>query len=141
MPERVGGIELTAVRMERRRVLRWLSVPALLMPAAALALPEPSSGPRVSSARLWPAQEYTRVIIEGPAPIAHELSVVKDPDRVVLDLAGVEIGSELAQLPMRVQPGDPYIAGIRFGRRAPDIVRIVIELKQPASPQLFALPP
>ena len=141
MPERVARVELTAARIERRRVLRWLTVPALLMPASALALPEASSGPRVSSARLWPAQEYTRVIIEGPVPIVHELSMLKDPDRVALDLAGVQIGSELAQLPMRVQPGDPYIAAIRFGRRAPDIVRVVIELKQPASAQLFALPP
>ena len=36
MPERIGRVELTAIRIERRRVLRWLSVPALLMPAAAL---------------------------------------------------------------------------------------------------------
>lgn len=133
---------ITHIRIERRRVLRWLGVPALLAPCAAFGLPEiPSLGPRVSSARLWPAQEYTRVIIEGPLPIAHQLTMLKDPDRVVLDLAGVDINSELAQLPMRVQPSDPYVGAIRFGRRAPDIVRVVIELKQPATPQLFALEP
>ncbi|HZQ62787.1 MAG TPA: N-acetylmuramoyl-L-alanine amidase, partial [Casimicrobiaceae bacterium] len=83
----------------------------------------------------------TRVILEGPLPIAHQLSVLKDPDRVVLDLEGVDVSGELAQLPMLVQPNDPYIAAIRFGRRAPDIVRVVIELKGPASPELFALKP
>ena len=133
---------LTAVRIERRRALRWLALPALLAPCAAFGLPEiPRLGPRVTSARLWPAQEYTRVIIEGPLPIAHQLTMLKDPERVVLDLAGVEISSELAQLPMRVQGTDPYVAAIRFGRRGADIVRVVIELKQPASAQLFALEP
>jgi N-acetylmuramoyl-L-alanine amidase len=44
-------------------------------------------------------------------------------------------------LPSRVQPSDPYVAGIRFGRKAPDVVRIVIDLKTETRPQLFALAP
>ena len=52
---------------ERRRALAWMLVPAaqLIVPAAwAIA-------GRIGSARLWPAQEYTRVIFESPAPIEH----------------------------------------------------------------------
>jgi N-acetylmuramoyl-L-alanine amidase len=124
--------------IERRRAFRYLLLPAgqLLVPSFAWA-----AAGRVASARLWPAQEYTRVILEGPAPIPHQLATLKDPPRIVLDLAGVDASPELLQLPSRVQPTDPHIAGIRIARNAPDVLRVVIDLKAETRPQLFALPP
>jgi len=125
------------VSLTRRRACQWL-----LLPAAQLLVPSVWAGAgRIASARLWPAQEYTRLILEGPAPIPHQLTMLGDPPRVVLDLEGVELTSDLQQLPYRVQPSDPYIAGIRFGRKAPDIVRLVIDLRAAVEPQLFALQP
>src|SRR5512137_1272600 len=123
--------------LSRRRALSWM-----LLPAAGLVVPAAwASAARIASARVWPAQEYTRLILEGPTPIAHQLLLLKDPHRIVLDLDGVELGPELAQLPSRVQPNDPYIAGIRFGRKAPDVLRVVIDLRTEVTPQLFALKP
>ncbi len=114
----------------------------MLLPAAGLVLPAAwASAGRVASARVWPAQEYTRLILEGPAPIGHQLLILRDPHRIVLDLEGVELGPELAQLPSRVQPSDPYIAGIRFGKKAPDVLRVVVDLRAEVTPQLFALRP
>ena len=114
----------------------------MLLPAAGLVVPAAwANAARVASARVWPAQEYTRLILEGPAPIGHQLLQLKDPNRLVLDLDGVELGPELAQLPSRVHADDPYIAGIRFGRKAPDVLRIVIDLRSEVTPQLFALKP
>ncbi len=123
--------------LSRRRALSWM-----LLPAAGLVVPAAwASAARIASARVWPAQEYTRLILEGPLPIAHQLLLLKDPHRIVLDLEGVELTAELAQLPARVQPGDPYIAGIRFGKKAPDVLRVVIDLRGEVTPQLFALKP
>jgi N-acetylmuramoyl-L-alanine amidase len=135
---RAGGRALITFSLERRRACRWL-----LLPAAQLALPSAAWGAaaRIASARLWPAQEYTRVIIEGPAPIPHQLLTLKDPHRVVLDLEGVDVAPALESLASHVAPSDPYIAAIRVGRNAPAVVRIVIDLKAEARPQLFALPP
>src|SRR5262249_17818708 len=96
---------------------------------------------RFASARIWPAQEYTRVVFETREPIPHDVGTLSDPDRVVLDFDGVELTSELAQLPMRVQPADPYIAAIRFGTRAPSTLRVVFDLKVEPRPQVFALSP
>jgi N-acetylmuramoyl-L-alanine amidase len=90
---------------------------------------------------MWPAQEYTRVIIESPMPVAHELRTLKDPHRIVLDLQGVELTPELAELPSRLQPADPYVAGIRFGKASPGVLRVVFDLKTETRPQLFALKP
>jgi N-acetylmuramoyl-L-alanine amidase len=132
-------VSVAGASLERRRALQWL----LLLPAAQLALPAAAwaSAARVVSARLWPAQEYTRLILEAPAALPHQLIVLKDPHRIALDIEAVELTPELLQLATRVQPGDPYIASIRFGRQPPDIVRLVIDLRTEVSPQLFALAP
>ncbi len=90
---------------------------------------------------MWPAQEYTRVVLEVPGPVAHQVSTLKDPHRVVLELEGIRLTPELAQLPTRVQMADPHIAAIRFGTRAPETLRIVFDLKTETRTQLFVLKP
>src|SRR5207244_11059559 len=112
----------------------------LLLPAAPYLAPSLawSAAARIASARLWPAQEYTRVIIEGPAPIAHQLRTLTDPHRVVLDLEGVADAPELDQLPFRLQSSDPYIAGMRIGVASPDVERIDFELMPETLPKPFA---
>jgi N-acetylmuramoyl-L-alanine amidase len=138
MRDRKAGRLPVAVSLERRRVCRWLLVPAaqLLVPSAAWA-----NVSRIASARMWPAQEYTRVVLEAPDFVAHRVATLKDPHRIVLELDGIRLTPELSQLPMRVQAADPYIAAIRFGTRAPDTLRIVFELKTETRPQVFALKP
>jgi len=96
---------------------------------------------RIASARLWPAQEYTRVIFEAKAPIEHQLVMLRDPDRLVLDLARIEPSPELAELPSRVQSSDPYVAAIRVGTPSGGFLRVVLDLKAAARPQVFSLPP
>src|SRR4029077_417203 len=111
---RRGSNSLIGVSLERRRFGRWLIVPAaqFVVPGCAGA----SIG-RIASARIWPAQEYTRVVFEAPDSVAHRVITLTDPHRVVLELDGVKLTPELAQLPTRVQPADPYIAAIRFGTK------------------------
>ena len=129
---------VTAVSIERRRVCGWL-----LLPAAQLVVPSAAWGAatKIASARMWPALEYTRVIVEAPVAIPHEVITLRDPNRVVLELAGAVLTPDLAQLPMRVQASEPHIAAIRFGTRPPDVLRIVFDLKAETRPQLFALEP
>ena len=98
------GPAVVGISLERRRVCRWLLLPAaqLVVPAVASA-----SVANIASARMWPAQEYTRVVLEAPVSVAHQVSTLKDPHRVVLELEGVRLTPELAQLPTRVQASDP----------------------------------
>ena len=137
MPRRARSAgAITRVSLQRRRVCQWL-----LLPAGQLLLPGLSSAAVVASARLWPAQEYTRLILESSSPIAHQLMVLKDPQRVVLDLEGVEPDGELAALVQLVRPSDPHILSIRVARFRPGTVRIVLDLKDDIEPQIFALTP
>jgi N-acetylmuramoyl-L-alanine amidase len=137
MPRRICRESLTPrVSIERRRICRWLILPAV--PWWCIHCADAAT---IASARLWPAQEYTRLIIESSSAIAHQMLPMKNPERLVLDLDGVELTGEIAQLGERLEPNDPYIQAIRVARFKPGVIRIVLELKTEVNPQLFALQP
>ncbi|MBP6564939.1 MAG: N-acetylmuramoyl-L-alanine amidase [Burkholderiales bacterium] len=128
---------LIRVSLGRRRALAWA-----LMPAAQLLVPGAwAQAARIASARVWPAQEYTRLILESTAPLAWQVLALKDPERIVLDLDGIDVGPEIAGLAQRVHPGDPHLAGIRYGRKSPTVLRLVLDLKNEVVAQAFALKP
>ncbi|MEK6209955.1 MAG: N-acetylmuramoyl-L-alanine amidase [Pseudomonadota bacterium] len=96
---------------------------------------------QVSSARIWPAQEYTRITLESGAPIAHNVFTIANPDRLVLDLENVESSTALDVLSAKISPDDPYVSGVRIGRFKPGVIRLVLDLKAQVKPQVFTLKP
>ncbi|HET7763504.1 MAG TPA: N-acetylmuramoyl-L-alanine amidase [Burkholderiales bacterium] len=124
---------------------RRLSAPALAGICALLlgqlALAAEPAGERVRAVRVWPAPEYTRVTLESAEPLRHHLSVVKDPERLVLDLEGVDYPSVQDGFAGKVSQGDPYIGNLRVGRFKPGVVRVVLDLKTEVKPQIFTLAP
>ncbi|MDN5836508.1 MAG: AMIN domain-containing protein, partial [Nitrosospira sp.] len=95
----------------------------------------------VSSVRIWPAPEYTRLTLESAVPIQYSVSMVKNPDRVVVDLERVALTSELEGLPDKIDDADPYIRAVRIGRFKPAVLRLVLDLKTEVVPQAFVLKP
>ena len=95
----------------------------------------------VRAVRIWPSQDYTRVTLESRQPIRHSLLVVKNPERIVLDLQDVEYASIQQQIADKVLASDPYVANLRAGRYLPGVVRLVLDLKQEVKPQIFVLKP
>lgn len=91
--------------------------------------------------RVWPAEDYTRVTLEYDHPIRYTQLLVRNPDRLVVDLEDVEFNSVLQTLPGKISESDPYIKLIRAGRNKPGVVRLVIELKGEIKPQVFSLAP
>jgi N-acetylmuramoyl-L-alanine amidase len=121
----------------RRDFLQLASV-ALLFSVSPLALAAPAG---VVAVRVWPARAYTRVTIESTAPLKFNQFSLDNPDRLVVDLEGVDLNAELQSLAGKVGADDPHIKQLRAGRNKPGVVRLVLDLKGPASPQVFALPP
>ena len=113
---------------------------SLILCVATLAAPA-LAGERIVSTRVWPAQEYTRVTLEAARPIRHQYFFVKDPERLVVDLEGVDLETELKALPAKVLATDPYIQAVRVALNRPGVVRIVFDLKQEVQPSVFALAP
>lgn len=95
----------------------------------------------VSSVRVWPAAEYTRLTLESALPIQYSVSLVKDPNRVVVDLEQVMLTPELEGLPNKIDAADPYIRAVRIGRYKPTVLRLVLDLKIEVVPQAFVLKP
>jgi len=95
----------------------------------------------ISAGRVWPAAEYTRITLESATPIKYSLSILKNPDRVVVDLEDITFTSELENLPGKVGVNDPYIRALRIGRFKPGVLRLVLDLKTEAVPQAFELKP
>ena len=53
---------------------------------------------KISSARVWPANEYTRVTFESPSALKYQHFFVKNPERLVIDIENIEIGPSLKEL-------------------------------------------
>jgi N-acetylmuramoyl-L-alanine amidase len=122
----------------RSGAFNWLGLAALvLLPLVNSAI----AGTGISSARVWPAPEYTRLTLESATPIQYSLSTVKNPDRIVIDLERVALTSELEKLPTKIDAADPYIQAVRIGRYKPGVLRLVLDLKTAALPQAFVLKP
>ena len=96
---------------------------------------------QITAARVWPSQDYTRVALEIQEPVKYEVLSLKDPERLVLDLEGIEITAALTELADKIQPNDPYVKALRIGRFKPGVVRLVFDLKTEVKPQAFILPP
>ncbi len=122
--------------MKRRDLLQGGTL-VLLLGARQIA-----HGATILAVRVWPAPDYTRVTIESDGLLVSTQLVVPDPPRLAVDIAGIELNPALRELVAKVKPDDPFIAGIRVGAgTAGKGVRLVIDLKQPALPQVFNLPP
>ena len=120
---------------DRRLVL---ALPGL---ALWLGVPLPADAATIVGVRVWPARAYTRVTLESDVALAARHFLVDDPPRLVVDVDGLELGPALRELVGKIRPEDPYIAGVRVGQYQPRVLRLVIDLKQPVQPQLFALEP
>ena len=95
----------------------------------------------ILAVRVWPAADYTRVAIEHSAPLKYSHFMVKNPERLVVDLEGIEFNSVLEGLANKIAADDPNIKLLRAGRFKPGVVRLVMELKNEVKPQVFVLPP
>jgi N-acetylmuramoyl-L-alanine amidase len=120
----------------RRAALKRIGSTALMLGAADLAW-----GATIVAVRLWPAADYTRVTLESDAALVAKHFMADNPLRLVIDIDGLELSAALRELVGKVRNDDPYIAGLRVGQFQPRVVRMVIDLKQPVKPQLFALTP
>ena len=123
----------------RRQLLRYAGATLILSvsPLAGAVARLPS----VLSVRVWPAADYTRVTLEHDAPLKFTHFTVENPDRLVVDIEGVEFNSVLDSLARKITTDDPYIKLLRAGRYKPGVVRLVMELKTKVAPQVFEVKP
>ena len=123
------------LKVNRRKALQLGSV--VLM----LGTQHIARGATIVAVRVWPSQDYTRLTIESDGEIKTRQRFIPEPPRLAVDIEGIDLIPALRELVAKVKADDPYISGIRVGQNAPGVVRLVIDLKRPMSPQVFTLPP
>jgi N-acetylmuramoyl-L-alanine amidase len=124
----------------RRELIKFAGASLFLL-VSPVARAAANRAPSVLAVRVWPAADYTRVAIEHDAPLKFTHFTVKNPERLVVDIEGVEFNSVLEGLASKIVPDDPNIKLLRAGRYKPGVVRLVMELKNEVRPQVFVLPP
>ena len=112
-----------------------------------MALSAPAAVVDVKGIRTWSAPDHTRVVLDIDRPVEYALFVLRDPDRVVVDLRGAKL---VKRVP-KARSGDRLLARIRAAqrkraeRRARDGVkndlRVVLDMKQRVRPKSFLLKP
>ena len=114
------------------RFFRFIPIFLILVPFGAGATPV-----NVEHLRLWQAPDHTRLVFDLSGPLEHRLFLLKDPDRIVIDLDNAVIPKPLPA----IDTGGRILAGVRSGERGPNDVRIVLDLKLATQPRTFVLKP
>ncbi len=121
--------------MKRRDIVRGGSLVLLL------GTQQIARGATILAVRVWPAPEYSRVTLESDTQLRSTQVTMANPPRLAVDIEGLDLSPELRELVGKVRGDDPFIKGIRASQHAPGVVRLLVDLKQPAMPQVFTLQP
>ncbi|TWC41324.1 N-acetylmuramoyl-L-alanine amidase [Pseudomonas sp. SJZ079] len=91
----------------------------------------------VRSVRLWRAPDNTRLVFDLSGPVQHSVFTLSAPDRIVIDVQGGKLATQLDQLVLSNTP----ITAVRSAQRTADDLRVVIDLSAPVTPKSFTLAP
>jgi len=81
--------------------------------------------------------DHTRVVFDLSSNIQHDLFILANPNRVVIDLKDVRKSAALVTEPRQTR----LLQGIRSAVRQSDDLRVVLDLKSKARPRSFMLQP
>src|SRR3984885_10307093 len=104
--------------------------------ALAIAWVAPARAVEVRAVRLWASPENTQVVIELSGSAKHTLMQLKNPDRVVLDVAGARLSAGA-----RSPPASGVVKEVRMARRPSGQLRVVLDLTRPMRAKSFLATP
>ena len=125
-------------RLKRRELLKRIAQTSALI---FLGPSQIAWGAKLVAVRIWPAEDYTRVTLESDQVLKVSHQLLTNPNRLVVDVEGLELNNTIKELVAKVNSNDPYIAQVRVGQFQPKVVRLVFDLKESIQPQLFTLDP
>jgi N-acetylmuramoyl-L-alanine amidase len=97
----------------------------------------PAHAVDVRAVRLWAGPDSTRVVLDLSGSAQHSLQVLKNPDRVVLDVAGARLAGSAHAAPA----GAGAVKQVRMARRPSGELRIVLDLVRPIQAKSFLAAP
>ncbi|MFN2362516.1 MAG: N-acetylmuramoyl-L-alanine amidase [Marinobacter sp.] len=95
------------------------------------------AGISVESARIWPAPDHTRLVLDIGNKVEHKVFALSSPARLVIDLKNVSLKADLEKLDLSDSP----VSRIRSAPRNGNDLRVVLDLKSDIKPRSFQLEP
>jgi N-acetylmuramoyl-L-alanine amidase len=99
--------------------------------------PIAEAGTPVESARIWPAPDHTRLVLDTAGKVSHNIFSLASPPRLVIDLKNADLKANLDTLDLSGSP----IRRIRSAPRNGTDLRVVLDLKSDVKPRSFQLEP
>jgi len=90
----------------------------------------------VVGVRMWPAPDNTRVVFDLDAPVEHNLFVLQNPERIVIDLKATALEAHFPVL-----TSASFIKAVRYARRKDNSLRVVFDMKRDVKAKSFVLRP
>ncbi|MFK7814772.1 MAG: N-acetylmuramoyl-L-alanine amidase [Gammaproteobacteria bacterium] len=92
---------------------------------------------KISDVRIADRASNTRIVFDLTSPVKHSVFVLKNPDRVVLDIDQCDANDKLKA--SRV--GGVLVKEVRYAQKTSEKLRVVFDLNSAVSPKSFLLPP
>ncbi len=92
---------------------------------------------RVDSLRYWTAPNHTRMVFDVTTPVVHQVFLLKNPSRLVIDFKQAKLLKVLPQPPKN----HSLFSRVRSAVRHKVDLRVVVDLKADVTPKSFALSP
>lgn len=102
-----------------------------------LFLPICAHAAQIKGVRMWSSPDGTRVVFDVNNKVDHHVFVLKNPDRVVIDLEKTSFSRPLTSLDY----SKSLVKGIRTGTHQQKNLRVVLDMKTRAIPKSFLLNP
>lgn len=96
-----------------------------------------SSPVGITGFRYWSGPDHTRLVVDMQREATYKAFYLQQPRRLVIDLFNAQMNIQKTAVPV----GDQIVQGVRFGVSAPEIVRMVVDLKIQIQHEIFLLKP
>lgn len=89
----------------------------------------------IKDVRIWRAPDHTRVVLDLSAPVSHQVMVLQNPRRIVVDIDSAVFKASLSSLDLDNSP----VSRVRTGVKDKNDVRIVLDMNANVKPRSFLL--
>ena len=124
---------LEAGRVLERRAFKTAAI--VLLAAVCLLSSSLSAAATIKDLRLWRAPDNTRLVFDLDSPVSHKILTLSKPDRLVIDISGATLKTNLGKVDLQGTP----IRHIRSGSHNKNDLRVVLDLKTQVKPRSFVL--
>jgi N-acetylmuramoyl-L-alanine amidase len=98
---------------------------------------QPAHAVDVRAVRLWAGPDNTRVVVDLSGSAQHNLLVLHNPERVVLDVSGAHLAKSASSAPR----GAGAVKAVRMSRNPSGNFRLVLDLARPIQAKSFLSTP